>query len=498
MGSLRAQNKLAKVSQSIKVDKDVVIDLNSSHCNIVFDTWNKDVVEIEAYIEGEKLSDDELQNALKMWKVDVDATQNQVSINAAGGGSPHWVVHTDGDDDVKVILKELKYELAEMPEMDFDVHVVEVPEISEIPELPEMPAMPELPELPELPEGIHNFNFDYEAYKKDGEKYLKKYTEQFESKFGKDFEEKMQAWGEKFGKEWGETYGKQMEEWANQFENRWNQEVFAEKMAELGERYAERMERHAEQMEAQAERHAEHAERMAEAHQARMEVHKERAKQAKQRQKKVIKIIEEKSSIDAKKTIKIKMPKKAKLKVNVRYGEIEFAANVDNLEANVSHAKFKAHSIDGSLTSVNASYSPVSVSHWNLGELNLNYVNRADLEYVNHLVLNAVSSNVGVGKLSGSAVIDGNIGDLSITAIDDSFSNLNVILQNSNAVITLPKVECNVTYKGTHSQFSHPKNKTKGSTSNFSTTSLGSGKSIVVNAKYSDVVMKWYDSIIEI
>src|SRR5690606_27381271 len=185
--------------------------------NIVFDTWNKDVVEIEAYIEGEKLSDDELQNALKMWKVDVDATQSQVSINAAGGGSPHWGVHTDGDDDVKVILKELKYELAEMPEMpemDFDVHVVEVPEI---PELPEMPAMPELPELPELSEGIHNFNFDYEAYKKDGEKYLKKYTEQFESKFGTDFEEKMQAWGEKFGKEWGEKYGKQMEEWAKQF-----------------------------------------------------------------------------------------------------------------------------------------------------------------------------------------------------------------------------------------------------------------------------------------
>lgn len=481
MGSLGAQNKLTKVSQSIKVDKDVVIDLNSSHCNIVFDTWNKDVVEIEAYMEGEKLSDDQLQKALKSWKVDVDATQSQISINATGGGSPHWVMRTSGDDDVKVILKELKYELAEMPEMDFDVHVVEVPEI------PELLEMPELPELPELPEGIHSFHFDYEAYKKDGEKYLKKYTEQFESKFGKDFEEKMQAWGEKFGKEWGENYGKQMEAWAKQFESHWNQEAFAEKMAEWGERYAERME-------AQAERHAENAERIAEAHQARMEAHKERAKehakQAKERDKKVIKIIEEKSSIDAKKTIKIKMPKKAKLKVNVRYGEIEFAANVDNLEANVSHAKFKAQRIDGSLTSINASYSPVFVSHWNLGELNLNYVRHADLEHVNHLVLNAVSSNVDVAKLSGSAVIDGNIGDLSIAEIDDSFSNLNVILQNSNAIIALPKVKCNVNYKGTHSQFSHPKNKTKGSTSNFSSTSANSGKSIVVNAKYSDVIMK--------
>src|SRR6056300_1579016 len=128
VGSIMAQNKLTKVSQSIKVDKDVVIDLNTSNCNIVFDTWNKDTVEIEAYIQGEKLSDEELQNALKLWKVDVDATQSEVSINAFGIGSRNWVVRTSGDDDVRVILKELKYELAEMPEMDFEVNV-EVPEI---------------------------------------------------------------------------------------------------------------------------------------------------------------------------------------------------------------------------------------------------------------------------------------------------------------------------------------------------------------------------------
>ena len=59
-GSMMAQQKLTKVSQSIKVDKNVVVDLNTSHCNIVFDTWNKNTIEIEAYIEGEKLSKEEL------------------------------------------------------------------------------------------------------------------------------------------------------------------------------------------------------------------------------------------------------------------------------------------------------------------------------------------------------------------------------------------------------------------------------------------------------
>ena len=58
-GSIMAQQKLTKVSQSIKVDKDVVVDLNTSYSNIIIDTWNKNTIEIEAYIEGEKLSKEE-------------------------------------------------------------------------------------------------------------------------------------------------------------------------------------------------------------------------------------------------------------------------------------------------------------------------------------------------------------------------------------------------------------------------------------------------------
>ena len=63
--------KQTKVSQSLKVDDDVTIDLNTSFCNIEFDSWNKDVVEIEAYVEGENLSKEELQAALESWIKDV-------------------------------------------------------------------------------------------------------------------------------------------------------------------------------------------------------------------------------------------------------------------------------------------------------------------------------------------------------------------------------------------------------------------------------------------
>ncbi|SFZ94573.1 hypothetical protein SAMN05428642_104257 [Flaviramulus basaltis] len=510
-GSLLAQQKLTKVSQSINVNKDVVIDLNTSHTNIIIDTWNKSTVEIEAYIEGEKLNKEELKEALKLWDVDIDATNDKVSIKTKGeGGSNVWTYSTSseqGDSDaVNAMLTELKFEIAELPEMNFDFHF----------DMPEMAEMPEFPELPELPEGVGSMEFDYKAYKRDGDKYLEKYSQKFENLYGEDYAKKMEAWGERFGEEWGEKYGKKMEEWAKNFESKMNSEEYTKKMEAWGEkfgedygkkmeawgeRFAAQMERQAERIEAQAERTAAEQERLQDMHEKRVELHKkvakehekhakEREKLAEKRRVLVEKLVSPESNSNVKKTIKIKMPKGAKLKVNVRHGEIEFAANIDNLKADLSHTKFTAYSVNGSSTSINASYSPVHVTNWNLGELNLNYVKNVELKNVKHLVLNSISSNIDIENLIGSAVVDGNIGDLNILNIDDAFSNLNVILQNIDAVIKLPKVDYNLQYKGTRSRFVHPKKTSKDNTSNFSTGDLANGKSIVVNAKYSNITMQ--------
>ncbi len=472
--SVIGQEKLIKVSQTIKVDKNITIDLNTSHCNIEFDTWNKDTVEIEAYVEGEVKDKKALEATLKGWHIDIDASRDFVSIDASGGNSKVWFYKREYDDDddevVEAVLEELKFELADI-------------DIPEIPEIPPLPVMPKLPKLPKLPKGIHKFKFDYEAYKKDGEKYLEEYTRNFELKFGKDYAEKMEAWGEKFGEEWEEKYGKEMEAW--------------------GERFGEQMEHHAERIAAQQERIVAQKERAA-AQRERATAQRERAIQRRQElvekrvekreklasKRKVFieKMVNKGSSSKVKKTIRIKMPKNAKLKVNVRHGEIEFASNIDNLKADLSHAKFKAYSVNGGLTSINASYSPVYVTHWNLGELRLNYVKQAHLNKVKQLVLTSNFSETTVDNLLESAIIDGNISDLRILRIDDSFSNLNLILQNSDVDITLPKVACKIQCNGHHSQFEHPK-KTSSNNSSFSIGSSNLSKSIVVNAKYSEVKM---------
>ncbi|TXG38949.1 CDK-activating kinase assembly factor MAT1 [Seonamhaeicola maritimus] len=500
VSSLIAQ-KQTKVSQSIKVDKDVTIDLNTSYCNIVFDTWNKDTVEIEAFIEGDNLSDEEIKDALKNWNVDVDASSNEITIttNSFAYAPRAWAYRTAPHDDeaVNAVLRELKYELAELPEILGDLSV----RIHELPALPEMPAFPE---LPALPENAKSFHFDYEAYKKDGEKYLEEYTKRFESAYGDDYAKKMEVWGEKFGKEWGEKYGKQMEEWAEKFEKNFDSEEFEKKMEAWGERFAEKMEQQAERVEEQQEKRekllekaAKDRERALEKREAEREklhaerkVHQEkREKLAKERKVLIERLVHKESNSNVKKTIKIKMPKKAKLKVNVKHGEIEFAANIDNLKADLAYTKLTANSINGGLTSINASYSPVYVSNWNLGELNLNYAKQVELNNVKQVVLNSNSSNVTIDNLIGNAIIDANIGDIKILKIDDAFTNLNVIIQNCDAIIALPKVDCNLQYKGNRSRLSHPKKET-GNLTTFSTGNLSSGKSIVVNAKYSNVTME--------
>ena len=482
-GHVIAQEKLSRLSQSINVDKDVTVSLNTSYSNIVIDTWNKDVVEIEAYVEGEKLSKEDLEKALKAWNIDVDATKSEVTISTKGNAPQVWAYkYSTGDDDeaIHTVIKELKFELADMPE---------IPKFVVIPQIPELPELPEMPELPVLPAGVGKVHFDYEAYKKDGEKYLEEYTKQFEKSFGKDYEKKMEAWGKKFEKEWGEKYAKQMEEWGKRFEEQMERdaskhEADAERMsAEIEKRHAKQMEERERALEErlkQREKHMEEREKYME----------ERERLADERRVVIEKMVTDKNMSGVKKTIKIKLPKKAKLKVNVRHGEIEFASAIDNLKANLEYTKFKANSINGSQTSINASYSPVVVTTWNVGDLTLNYVKKATINNAKQLVINSNSSNVVIDNLQGSAIINGSIGDLKISKIDDTFSNLNVMLQNSDATIILPKVEYSLQYVGNHSRFSHPKKTSQNNVSTFSTGNLSSGKNIVVNAKYSTVDMK--------
>ncbi|MGB3607737.1 MAG: hypothetical protein WA775_09185 [Psychroserpens sp.] len=524
--SVSAQQKMQKLSKTVEVAKDVAIDLNTSYVQIEIDTWNKNKVEIEAYVNGEQLSQEELQEALNDWNLKVEGSGNKMTISSEENSHRSWT--NSHHNHVSLASFEALKALEGLGDWDFK-NFPEIPELPEMPELPELPVMakmefpkvPQLPEMPELPEGIKNVSFDSEAYKKDGEAYLENWSKDFSLEDREamkvwaremgtidfsSYENKMEVWGENFGETFGKRFGKdyeaKMQAWGEEFGKRFDGE-WAKKMEAWGEKYGKEMEAREKAM----KKLASHQEKSSE---ARLKVLENRMTERQKRlQKLEERLINDKAHRhntsgshddhndshkhnsghhDVIRTIKIKMPKKAKLNMNVRHGELKIASLIHNLKANIAHAALVANHIDGGDTSINVSYSPVDVTMWTNGELNLKYVDEAHLQSVGSLRLNSNSSNMFITDITGNAIIDGSFGDLSIANMTETFTNLNVILENSEAAIKLPTSNYSVYFKGNRSKLNNEL------TSQKTIENYPNGKSvmktIILNAKYSDVVLK--------
>lgn len=487
--SLQAQEKFEKISQSIKVNKDVTIDLNTSYTHIIIDTWNKDIIEVEAIIESNELTQNELKLRSDNWKVQVEGSKDLVTIHSNSQGES-WAENM-GLFDIQSLdaMQNLEIELADFPVMPL------IDGLMESLDLANMPKMPNMPNLPDLPEGMNNTSFDYERYQNEGEAYMKKWSREYKAKYGdayalkmetwakqvdtealKKYEKEMEAWGEKFGEQFGETFGKDMEAWGEQFG-----ESFGKSMEEWGEQFGKDMEEWGEHFGKEMEERAE-----------LMESHREKGEKSREKMETEYQTLfnsEMGKNQKVKKTLKIKIPKGSKLKVNVRHGDMKFASVIHNLKAELNHVKFIANSIDGERTAITASYTSLLIKDWKMGNLELNFVEEATLQNVDGLVLNANSSNIRIDKLSGNAIINGSFGDLAIHNITDDFNTINISLDNSNAALKLPESDYKLQYNGKHSQLKHPKNTKGQAVSSFNSGSISNNKTIVVNAKYSQVIM---------
>ncbi|WP_179345659.1 YggN family protein [Winogradskyella ursingii] len=503
-----AQQKQTKVSQSIKVNKDVIVDLNTSHVEIQLETWNRDIVEVEAYVESSKLSKEELKKALESWNLKVDGANNQVTISSDGSHRLSFF----GNNDYAGLLEDMEMQLADLPEIPQMPAMPNMPHMGKMPEVPEMPEMPEMPELPELPKGVNSVSFDYERYQKEGEKYMKEWSKEYEKKGGKElqksmekwakkftesgYQEKMEKWGEEYGKrfegqwakdmeKWGEqfgkSFGKDMEKWGEEFGKSFGKE-WEQKMEAWGERFGKQMEERAKIMEERGEAMGKHEEKMAEKREKLAEKMEERRASMQTRH------YESGGNSQVKKVIKIKIPKKAILKTNIRHGELKISSVISNMKGDIAYSYFVAEHIDGSDTSINVSYSPVMIDTWDMGTLNLNFVERAQIQEAKDLVLNSKSSNINITNLKNTGLIDGSFGDLTISNLADTFKNLNLILEHSDALVYLPKdVDYSLNFKGDRSKFNNKATTQK--SVNTTADGTASNKVISINAKFSSVIM---------
>jgi hypothetical protein len=404
-------------------------------------------------------------------------------------------------------------DMPKMPEMP------EMPEMVRMPNLPEMPEMPEFPELPELPKDVNSVRFDYDKYQEEGEKYLTEWSKAYEEKGGKElkkrmeewakrfadsgFQKKMEKWGEDYGKrfegkwandmeEWGEkfgkSFGKDMEIWGEEFGEKFGDE-WAEKMEVWGDRFGKEMEQKAKVMEKRSEIIAKRLEKNAEhMNQRQEEMEEQRHLMRNKREAILVKRLESGRNSQVRKVIIIKIPKKAKLKTNIRHGELKLSSVIYNMSGDISHSFLVAEHIDGSDTSINVSYSPVVIDTWSLGTLNLNFVDKSQIKNANNLVLNSKSSNINIENLTDTGIIDGSFGDVTISKLTTSFKTLNLVLENSDAVIKLPKgVDYTVYFKGNRSKFNN-KTTTQKTIRNYP-DEQSSNRTIIVNAKFSNVIM---------
>ncbi|MFK5981943.1 MAG: hypothetical protein QM499_03430 [Flavobacteriaceae bacterium] len=391
--------------ETFNASEDMTVEVNSAYTNIIFKTWNKNKVEITAFIDDDSLTEAEKQEYFDAWKFNVLGNSKKVVITS-NSSSMSTYDYANNFDDINI-------------NMDFLGPLLES---IEVPDMSNMTGI--------IMESVGKIDFDYEAFQENEEEYMKEFEQQMESNFGPEFEAKMEAWGEQFGKDMEKNFGPEfeakMEAWG---------EKFGEDMEAWGENFARQFDENSEELEAHTKELEIMAEKMGKEHEAMNAKYHQLQK--------------------VKKTIIIKMPKNTKTDVNVRHGELKMA-NAYNLKATLNYSPFIAGNIDGGLTLINAAYAPVIVNNWNQGSIHVNYVEECSIKNVQSINLEAISSNVLIGFIEKSAILSGSIGELKINKISDSFSNLDIVLENTDAVINLPNSSYSFYYNGKKTRLEIP------------------------------------------
>ena len=94
-----AQAKKEKLNERFNVNKDVKISVDTRYADVIFETWNKDEVSVEAYVEGENTS-----QALKDWDVSVNGNSNKIDIRSTSGYGDATVINIEDIEDLNIDL----------------------------------------------------------------------------------------------------------------------------------------------------------------------------------------------------------------------------------------------------------------------------------------------------------------------------------------------------------------------------------------------------------
>lgn len=304
---LFAQKHDKKVSESFKVNNDVFVDITTRYADVTIETWSKNVVSIEGSWEVEGLNKEDSNKLFE--NVDFEAS----------GIKEKVIIRVKSNNNFSLFEREFE-------EIDFNFNFDSIVNIGdvfihdfhfEIPEVPEVPEMPDIPEMPEIViSHLSKIEFDHKAYEKDKEGYMQRFKKEQE-KWEKEMEEKIEPQMKEYEKKiklWEKENGPRMKQievkvatWEK--ENIPKIKAFEKKMATWEKENATKIKAFEEKMEKMGKK-------MEEKYSALIEMKHKNAKG-------VTKI---------KKRLLIKIPKNAKVKLDVRYGSFSAPDDLNTVD----------------------------------------------------------------------------------------------------------------------------------------------------------------------
>jgi hypothetical protein len=304
---LFAQKHDKKVSESFKVNNDVFVDITTRYADVTIETWSTNVVSIEGSWEVEGLNKEDSNKLFE--NVDFEASGNKEKV----------IIRAKSNNNFSLFEREFE-------EIDFNFNFDSIVNIGdvfihdfhfEIPEVPEVPEMPDIPEMPEIViSHLSKIEFDHKAYEKDKEGYMQRFKKEQE-KWEKEMEEKIEPQMKEYEKKiklWEKENGPRMKQievkvatWEK--ENIPKIKAFEKKMATWEKENATKVKAIEEKMEKMGKK-------MEEKYSALIEMKHKKAKG-------VTKI---------KKRLLIKIPKNAKVKLDVRYGSFSAPDDLNTVD----------------------------------------------------------------------------------------------------------------------------------------------------------------------
>ncbi len=436
-GTFFAQKFDKKFTENFKTNKDVEIAINAVNTDINVTTWNKNEVQVEAFIEIEGVTKEEAEKYFKNWEFEALGNSKKVQISSKGNNSFNFkndfVFFDNMNFDFEMPdIDFSSFETIVLPDMDFDIDF-------------------DLDNLNIFEDIDKNMGKDgkYEFRWKDDEHDIEINTKEEWEAFKKTKEykilkEKLTLDSDKLRKEFKESKEKMKKE------------------LEISKTQIEKLDK--QKIRAELEK-------------AKEELQKLKFEYFPLKDSKEI-IINGKK-INIKKRLEIKVPKAATFDLNTRHCKVKLPNTV--AFGNVKYGSFNANNLNGSKLTID--YSPVTINDLNACTLFLNNVTDAKIASVTNTTMNNNSSGVKIYKINENVTISDKFGELRIDSFNPNFGKFILNLSQSEATLLLGNIPSKFKYQVNRVKLD---NKVAGKSNNSNTTK----NLIQVNGGYSTITIK--------